>query len=93
MAGRGAALAAMRPPMDHLIIVHAAFDEEAQVWYIESSDPLRGLNLEAETLDQLRDKIPGAITDLLDTKIPGREIAVQMVAHTHMGVRVPAAAA
>ena len=35
------------PPMT-LIVVKAAFDDEANVWFVESSD-VAGLNLEAPT--------------------------------------------
>jgi predicted RNase H-like HicB family nuclease len=47
------------------VIVQAAWDPEARVWYTEHST-LPGLNLEAETIDALRDKLPGAIEDLLE---------------------------
>ena len=47
------------------ITVKAAWDAEAKVWYTESSN-LPGLNLEAETIDGLRAKLPGAIEDLLE---------------------------
>lgn len=42
----------------NMIIVKAARDAEAGVWFVESSD-LPGLNLEADTLEELTDKLPG----------------------------------
>jgi hypothetical protein len=47
------------------LTVKAAWDAEAKIWYTEDSS-LPGLNLEAETLDQLRSQLPGAIEDLLE---------------------------
>jgi len=47
------------------ILVKAAFDPDAGVWFVESSD-LPGLNLESETLDGLRERLPGAVADLLE---------------------------
>ena len=45
------------------IIVKAEWDPEAKVCYTVYSS-LPGLNLEAETIDGLRNKLPGAIEDL-----------------------------
>jgi Domain of unknown function (DUF1902) len=50
---------------EKLIVVKAARDTDAGVWYIESSD-LPGLRLEAKTLELLAKKLPGAILDLLE---------------------------
>jgi Domain of unknown function (DUF1902) len=47
------------------ITVKVAWDPEARVWYIDESS-LPGLDLEAETIDELRDKLPGAIEDFLE---------------------------
>lgn len=60
----------LEPPV-HLIVVRAAYDPDAKVWWIEDSAPLGGLNIEAPTIDELRDKIPTAVIDLLETKSPG----------------------
>jgi predicted RNase H-like HicB family nuclease len=45
--------------------VNAAWDDEAQVWYIASSD-LPGLHLEGATTQDLYTQLPGAIQDLLE---------------------------
>jgi predicted RNase H-like HicB family nuclease len=51
--------------MNRLIVVEAARDEEAGVWYVESSD-LPGLNAEADTIEALIEKLPGPILDLIE---------------------------
>jgi hypothetical protein len=47
------------------ITVKAAWDPDAEVWYIEHSS-LPGLHIEADTPLKLYDKLPGAIEDLLE---------------------------
>ena len=47
------------------IIVRADWDDEAKVW-VASSTEIDGLSLEAETLERLRDKIAGAVADLIE---------------------------
>jgi hypothetical protein len=47
------------------ITVNVAYDPEIDVWYVKASS-LAGLNVEAKTVDKLIDKLPGAVTDLLE---------------------------
>ena len=47
------------------IIVRAVWDEEARVW-VASSDDVAGLSIEAASLDRLRDKVFGALADLIE---------------------------
>jgi predicted RNase H-like HicB family nuclease len=47
------------------IVIHADWDPEANVWVATTQD-LRGLVTEAETLEALRAKLPGIIHDLLE---------------------------
>jgi predicted RNase H-like HicB family nuclease len=47
------------------IVVHADWDAEAQVWVATTQD-LRGLVTEAESIEALRAKLPGMILDLLE---------------------------
>jgi predicted RNase H-like HicB family nuclease len=61
------------------ITVKAEWDPEAKVWYTAYSD-LPGLNLEADTIDELRDKLPGAIEDLLAGKGVA-EVPFDLVTH------------
>jgi len=65
--------------MPQPIDVKAAWDAEAQVWYIQHSD-LPGLHLEAETPSELCNKLPGAIEDLLEGK-GEREVEFQLFAN------------
>jgi hypothetical protein len=51
------------------MIVKAAWDPQAKVFYTEYSD-LLGLNVEAKTLDEFRQKLPGAIQDLTGRRAP-----------------------
>jgi hypothetical protein len=51
--------------MAEVIIVKAAFDANAGVWYTESSDVF-GLRIEAPTLDALVERVTGAVEDLLE---------------------------
>jgi Domain of unknown function (DUF1902) len=48
----------------NLIVVKAAFDPEAGVWFVEDSD-FHGLNAEAETLEGLVEKLPAVAADRL----------------------------
>lgn len=47
------------------IIVHADGDPEAAVWVATTQD-LRGLVTEADSIESLRAKLPGMILDLLE---------------------------
>lgn len=60
------------------IVIKAAFDPDAGVWYIEHSS-LPGLHLEADTPIELYDKLPGAIEDLLEGS-GEQEVAFEFVA-------------
>ncbi len=47
------------------IVIHADWDPEASVWVATTND-LRGLVTEADSMEALRAKLPGMILDLLD---------------------------
>ena len=51
--------------MSRPIVVHADWDPEASVWVATTQD-LRGLVTEAESIEALRAKLPGMILDLLE---------------------------
>ena len=52
--------------MKHVsIIVRADWDEEARVWVATSSD-IDGLAVEADTLEEIKDRVLGAISDLIE---------------------------
>jgi hypothetical protein len=46
-------------------VLKAAFDETAQVWYVESSD-IEGLHVEAGTFEAFRRNVAAAAADLLE---------------------------
>ncbi|MEW6168853.1 MAG: DUF1902 domain-containing protein [Pseudomonadota bacterium] len=78
--------------MDNLVIVKAARDAEAGVWFVESSD-VPGLHLEDDTLEGLSDKLPGAILDLLEASGQTRglhDVHVELIAHSSTRVRIAA---
>ena len=56
------------------LVVTAAFDADADVWFVESSD-VPGLHLEAPSVEALRNKLPGAILDLLETEHSDERLA------------------
>jgi len=47
------------------IVIHADWDPEASVWVATTND-LRGLVTEADSIEALRAKLPGMILDLLE---------------------------
>ena len=73
----------------NLIVVRAAYDPDAKVWWVEDSDTVSGLNIEAPTIDELRDKLPAAVIDLLETRTPGADIAIEVIGHMHTRVKIP----
>ena len=51
--------------MKHQIVVRATWDAEAQVW-VATSDDIKGLAIEAATVELLEQKVVPAIQDLID---------------------------
>ena len=79
---------------EKLIVVQVAYDAEAKVWWIEKSD-LFGLHAEGATLEELRDKLPGMITELIPDNEPtwiNHDIDVEIMALGRERVKIPAAA-
>jgi hypothetical protein len=81
---------------NEIIVVKARQDEETGAWFVESSD-LYGLNIEADTLDELIVKLPGAVLDLVEEGAIGgdaadRVLPIELIAHASTRVRIPAAA-
>ena len=62
------------------IVVNAARDNAAGVWFVESSD-LPGLNVEAATLDELVEIVSDVAPDLMATNMPEVREAVLRVEH------------
>lgn len=76
--------------MTQVLVVKAAFDPEAGVWFTESGD-VHGLRIEAATLDAFVERIPGAVQDLLEGDDPtdGFDIPIEVIAHASTRVRIP----
>jgi predicted RNase H-like HicB family nuclease len=75
-----------------LIVVKVAYDAEAAIWFVESSD-LEGVNAEAPTLAALLHKLPGVVLDLLEEEgLDDFELPIEVVAHASMRVRRSTAA-
>lgn len=71
------------------IVVHADWDPEAAVWVATTQD-LRGLVTEAESIESLRAKLPGMILDLLEESgISELPASIEIVARA--SDRLPAA--
>jgi predicted RNase H-like HicB family nuclease len=51
--------------MSRAIVIHADWDPDAAVWVATTQD-LRGLVTEADSIEALRAKLPGMILDLLE---------------------------
>lgn len=62
------ALARLGIPVE--IRVDVRFDPEAQVYYVSDSN-LKGLRVEAETLDEMQIEILAAASDLLEARFDG----------------------
>jgi Domain of unknown function (DUF1902) len=62
------------------ITVNVAYDPEIDVWYVKASS-LAGLNVEAKTVDNLIDKLPGAVTDILEEsgRLDTKDISIDLV--------------
>lgn len=78
---------------NRMIVVKAVRDADAGVWLVESSD-VPGLRLEGASLEELADKLPGAILDLLEAGgdlDDGVDVPVELIAHASTRVRTPAA--
>lgn len=77
--------------MSRVIVVKAARDADAGVWVVESSD-MPGLHIEGDTLEELTDKLPGAILDLLEASGADEtvDVPVELIAHASTRIRIPA---
>ncbi|MBK3401644.1 DUF1902 domain-containing protein [Methylorubrum populi] len=75
--------------MSRHVVVRCAWDDEADVWFVQESD-VPGLVTEADTLEALRRKLPEMIQDLLEVET-AMDIEVDLIAYAHDRVRVQAA--
>ncbi len=66
--------------MTRPIVIHADWDAEAGVWVATSQD-MRGLVTEADTIEALRAKLPGMILDLLEQNgVSDRPASIEIIA-------------
>ena len=75
--------------MSRHVVVRCAWDDEADVWFVQESD-VPGLVTEADTLEALRRKLPEMIQDLLEVET-AMDIEGDLIAYAHDRVRVQAA--
>jgi predicted RNase H-like HicB family nuclease len=81
--------------MGRLIVVKAAYDPEAKVWFVEHCD-VPGVNAEAATIEELVEKLPPVIADMLEERPSDDdgdcEVPIELIAHTRTRVRLRTAA-
>ena len=77
--------------MSQTITVHLDFVPDARVWFVQRSD-VHGLRIEAATIEEMVERIPGAIQDLLDDGdgLNAHDVPVEVVAHRSTSVRLDA---
>jgi predicted RNase H-like HicB family nuclease len=69
-------------------VLKAAFDEDAHVWYVESSD-IEGLHVEGDTFEAFRRNVADAAADLLEDG-GTEEVHIEIIAHASVRARVTA---
>ena len=76
-----------------VIVVKATWDAEAEVWYITSSD-IDGLNLEAESIEGMIKKLPGAVSDLIECENDELEydVPIELIATASARIKAQKAA-
>ena len=76
-----------------VIVVKAARDADAGVWFVETSD-IPGLCIEAKTIEEMINKLPDAIADLLECQDDGLEydLPIELIAHASTRVKAREAA-
>ena len=72
----------------HVAVLKAGFDEDAHVWYVESSD-VEGLHVEGDTFEAFRRNVAAAATDLLEGE-GGGEVHIEIIAHASVRAHVAA---
>jgi len=77
--------------MSATINVSVAYDPDARVWYVDRSD-IFGLRIESATIEELVERIPGAIQDLLEDHdgADAHDVPVEIIAHRSTSVRLVA---
>jgi predicted RNase H-like HicB family nuclease len=84
----GRDIALNRGPLMRVAVVKATFDEDAGVWYVESSD-IEGLHVEGDTFETFRRNVADAAADLLEGDGTA-EVHIEIIAHASIRARVAA---
>ena len=76
-----------------VILVKAVRDDDAGIWYVEYSD-MPGLNLEAASIEELIDKLPAAVADLIECANDGLpyDVPIELIASASTRARTHEAA-
>jgi predicted RNase H-like HicB family nuclease len=69
-------------------VLKAAFDEDAHVWYVESSD-IEGLHVEGDTFEAFRRNVAATAADLLEDD-GTEEVHIEIIANASVRARVTA---
>lgn len=66
-----------------VVVIRADYDADAKVWFVKHSD-LFGVHVEGTTLDELRDKLPAVVRDLIeaDGAAVTQDVLIEIIAHT-----------
>jgi predicted RNase H-like HicB family nuclease len=69
-------------PSLKMVVVRAGYDDDAKVWYVAYSD-LSGVHAEGDTLDELRDKLPNVVRDMIEASDGSltTDVLIEIVAH------------
>ena len=70
-------------------VVKAGHDDEAGVWYVQSSD-VEGLRVEGNTFEAFCRAVEGAVADLLEDELAAGEVSIEVIAHASLRVRIAA---
>jgi hypothetical protein len=68
-------------------VIKAAHDDEAGVWYVQSSD-VEGLRVEGETFEVFCRNVADGVADLLEGEEAAGEIPVEIIAHASLRARI-----
>jgi hypothetical protein len=77
---------------NRLIVVTIAYDPEAEVWYVEDSGDLPGVNAWGRTPQELSAKLEDVVLDLLEEEGADEDngdldVPIEIIAHMRTRVR------
>ena len=71
-----------------VVVVKAAHDDDAGVWYVEHSD-IAGLHVEGETFEAFCRAVSDGVSDLFEGEAGVGEIHVEIIAHASVRAASP----